>query len=669
MERITVRAIVSVMFMLSLIAGAPAHAEPFVVVKDGQAMCDIVVDTRGSLMSRVDWEQETRWQKSKTRRGLDYYLLLSTWAEFLSSRLGVSSGAKIPVLIDAKPGRPAIIISLAENYPDIAANAGLSFAARDQDPITHCDAFCIATTKDRLYLLGHTDLATRHAVAELLRQLGHRFYNPSPRWWVAPQKRDIIADINTAYVPQFFSSVIGGASGHDCSDAVFGGLPTGVLWDEDNRWGSANQHSGNYMGSLRLYNIPCFKLMVLTHRADFAEHPEWFAVSKEGNRDTNNLGSLCVSNPELIQYIVNNRVKELQALRKLYRVYPAITIEGSSGCQCPECTQFANDHDLLFSFYNKVAKGVRDEIPDAYVTVRSWQAQPPSFELEKNIIVQVPKGYLEQWKPRAAFLKIGDGWGGFVPGADAAHDPEYHQKWIPYYLDHNVRGVIIDTPGYWGALTPSVYIGFQLLRDRTVNVEALLEEYYALCFGKAAPHLKDLQEKNRAAPALTRDNLLPRFRDLELAYRVEEDADIRKRIIDLMSYYHFLLLWHEKDLIKERQGGRDDVYWHQGVLPVMRFASRTRYRQMLCLTYVTASLCFRDALADKRMDFYSNYRLMNWIQAKKEPIWSHPDLPVLDPRAGFTMFDDPGLLETFNDDEVLALFREDLKRLTKELGQ
>ncbi|NQU10930.1 hypothetical protein HQ590_09080 [bacterium] len=69
------------------------------------------------------------------------------------------------------------------------------------------------------------------------------------------------------------------------------------------------------------------------------------------------------------------------------------------------------------------------------------------------------------------------------------------------------------------------------------------------------------------------------------------------------------------------------------------------------------------------MDFYSNYRLINWIGAKKEPIWSHPDLPVIDPKAGFFTLDDPGLLETFNDDEVLALFREDLKRLTKELGQ
>lgn len=150
------------------------------------------------------------------------------------------------------------------------------------------------------------------------------------------------------------------------------------------------------------------------------EHPEWFAMQVDGSRELPPKESrprLCKSNPELVEAIAREKLKELKANPKQGSVSLMTHDGGQMGmCLCPACKAmdppegnvtkiWTYDHatkkiewfdyvsltDRMFSFYNAIAEKVAKEYPDVLFCGQAYSvysAPPVKTRLHPNIIIR-----------------------------------------------------------------------------------------------------------------------------------------------------------------------------------------------------------------------------------------------------------------------------------------
>jgi 4-oxalocrotonate tautomerase len=658
--------------------GAMAWAEPFVAVCEGQAVCDIVVDTRGSGISAPAFQKEQAEMKIK---GRFYYFALQPFARWLAEELEKSTGASLPILVDEQPSRAAIVISLAENYREIAEEAGFDFAAREQNPFPNYDGFCIVSTPDRLYILGQTELACRQAVALLLNRLGFRYFNSSPRWWIVPEQWTLAIDLNLIHIPTFFDVAVPTKRGYDINTGACG---SGVImWERGHRFAYANHGTGthHFSNTHRVFVGPCTGRIVRDNKAAFDEHPEYFALLANGQRnnpDNVYRASLCLSNPGLIQLVTEDRVRKLREMRAVDRFSAMVTIEQTSGdeCQCADCSP-GPYVDVLFRFVNAVARGMRAKIADGFLGIRA--IEPPSFPIEPNVYIGTRSTAVGAWRDKATLLGAG-GDGSFrngilvgktrlFPGTPVAeHVAPYDsaRKTLKHYQNLNVVATELGHQSFFGCQTPQLYIGLQMIWNPDVNVNALLDEFYILCFRKAAPVMRELLEAGykTARPPIPSSSILAWGQLLDQAYGLEENSGVRGRIVDLMGYLHYLILLHEFDEVRVREGTHNEAYY-AALLPMMTYvASSERYRMMFNAGSLAYDFCKKDAAADGRMDFHYHRLALEG----KDPVWMDAKFPM---RAGyeFRHMGDPEVLASYNDAKVIATFQTDMAKLNQQVNQ
>jgi hypothetical protein len=249
----------------------------FTIVKDGVARGDIVVDARGALGG-----------------GPATLLDAGNW---LSECIEKSSGVKLKVLQEAGD-TPCVIIGRADAYPDIAEKAGLTSKAYD--------AFCIVTRADRLYLLGNSEAAARHAVATLLHRLGFRWFAPSPQWHFVPSLANISVDLNLVDEPKLAHRGIW--------YAYAGG--EAALMENYRRWAIANRLSVNSV----INTGHSYGNIIGRNQAAFDAHPKYFALLPDGKRDNERsilARKFCFSNQGLIDLVVQDRISLLEEYRRV----------------------------------------------------------------------------------------------------------------------------------------------------------------------------------------------------------------------------------------------------------------------------------------------------------------------------------------------------------------
>jgi len=170
-----------------------------------------------------------------------------------------------------------------------------------------------------------------------------------------------------------------------------------------------------------------------------------------------------------------------------------------------------------------------------------------------------------------------------------------------------------------------------------------------------------LQDGYRQAnPPIPPSQILSWCRLLDKAYDVEQDAGVRRRLVDLMGYMHYQILLHEFDKVREREPTRNDAYY-AALLPMMTYvASSERYRMMFNAGSLGYDFCKKDAAEDKRMEFHY-HRLAH---EKTDPIWMDPKFPM---RAGydFRHMGDPEVLASYDDAGVIETFKADMAELSK----
>ena len=134
------------------------------LLENGQAEIQVVADVRETITAEAVTIKEA--------------------ANWIAQSLDQASGTKFK--ITSKPGgKPSLVIGLKKAWPEVAR--AVSF---DTDKY---DAYAIVTQtqKKQIYVLGNSDEAARHGVADLLRRWGFRWFAPSSKWHVKPHLKNL----------------------------------------------------------------------------------------------------------------------------------------------------------------------------------------------------------------------------------------------------------------------------------------------------------------------------------------------------------------------------------------------------------------------------------------------------------------------------------------------
>lgn len=610
-----IRRLTGVAMMSGLLWGIGTARAQLTIVDGGRARADIVVDTRGAAGNMAN--------------------VLNEAGNWLAEAIDQATGVK-PTVRGSVGERPAVVVARADQYPEAARQAGLDSHA--------FDAYAIVTEPRRVLLLGASEPATQHAVAHLLHHWGFRYFNPMPAWWIVPHMDTLSVELNIAEAPKLASRRIWYAYG----------VREPLLKQGYERWALAARLSNGG----RFHTGHSYGHIIGRNAAAFEAHPEYFNLLENGERNTRapiNARKFCVSNEGLVQLVIEDRRRLLAEYRESNPYAFMVSVDPSDGegtCHCEKCAAIGTTTDRVFQLANEVARALAAEEPPGWVGLYAYSSHrmPPTIRIEPNVYVQVAMGFnktpytlpqlIEKWAERVHSIGLREyygveAWDWGLPGRMRGARSAYHAEWIPYYAARNVNAINAETNANWGAQTLGLNVAAALMWDPDADVEAITDDYFTKAFGPAAAPMRRLQEKFDAAPPLRGATLLPAFCDIQEAYDATDDVSIRRRIVDMMSYAHYLIVFRQFQNMQAAEGERNDAYY--GALkPLMQYAWQTRLRGMVHYYALARRLCNGLPKSDDRMDFYM-------FAKDPPPIW----------QTGGQL----------TDDEVVKLFEADIEAL------
>jgi hypothetical protein len=336
------------------------------------------------------------------------------------------------------------------------------------------------------------------AVAELLEQLGVRWFMPGDIGTVVPQLGTIrVNNQQTIQVPSLSSRQLQ-AVGDRGSDSA-------SLWESHMRIGGLRFPSSHGAPGLSP-NTTLFK-----------DHPEYGSLVN-GKRSTR---QLCISNPGVIAEVV-------KATKEHFRANPDApwvgmgANDGRGFCECPDCKaldaadydpfgHFESMTDRYVWFFNQVLKGIEDEFPNkqiAFYAYSVYNRPPVKIRPDRRIVPAVAlitlcrfhgtgtascpeKDYenwvISQWCKLVPQVYWRGYWFNLADPGLPYFFVERVRKEIPAYKQAGLVGIRSESPPNWaGGATPSLYIACKLMWNEKADVDALMTDFYDKFFGPAA---------------------------------------------------------------------------------------------------------------------------------------------------------------------------------------
>ncbi|MCX5643043.1 MAG: DUF4838 domain-containing protein [Candidatus Omnitrophica bacterium] len=483
-----------------------AGEKPVVIVSQGQAKAVIVIPDGAE-----DWAQK----------------LYAQAAEELREYVAQATGAKLVIVASAKyDGGPAVFVGLSE----AAQKAGF-------DPgELRAEGFRVVTKSGNLAILGSDDSPSRYGsiagynqkevdttgtlfgVYDVLeRFVGVRWYWPGELGTIVPRSPDLkISPVDYTDAPMLGRRDMWPFQYYPDSpsdQALFQkkwrhGNGTGVVWN----------HS--YVGWDELYG---------------KTHPEYFALLKDGTRDTTYYhGHFCYSCPGVL-------AQEMANFAAFYEKGDASPWAGWSiapradyvqmlpndcygGCECADCQKMIQlrkakipeleEHsELIHNYYAKVAAEVKKRWPEKKVIVGAYDTYtlpPRTVTYPDNVVVGlcIMDGMAFHRDP-----KIRKFWFGVIDEYNRLtknpvevwnyicwpqtstkaplHFPftvvDWHRE-----ISGRVSGEFINggTGRSYALDHLTMYFWYKAMWNPNFNVQSALNEYYKLCYGPAAPAMK-----------------------------------------------------------------------------------------------------------------------------------------------------------------------------------
>ncbi|MFA6929432.1 MAG: DUF4838 domain-containing protein [Lentisphaeria bacterium] len=278
-------------------------------------------------------------------------------------------------------------------------------------------------------------------------------------------------------------------------------------------------------------------------------HPEWFALYK-GQRDFNMTclkeGNLCLSQPTLVEAFALE-ARNFFKKSPESRIFPVMPNDWFNQiCECPECQaqaeydkpDYAKFSNYVWRFVNKVAREVAKTHPDKFIgcaAYSSFMGLPDQVKMEPNVAITFTTStgfrfddfyrtrndvWLYDWSQYTKNFYL---WNYFCWDMTNPHLsglPIAFTHWIDKDVKKQkgfVKGTFIEAdfgPGNnYRIVNPelnhlNLYILGRLMWDSSLNVDELLEDYYANFYAQSAPELKKFW--NRAEEIWTNMNVKKR---------------------------------------------------------------------------------------------------------------------------------------------------------------
>ena len=266
------------------------------------------------------------------------------------------------------------------------------------------------------------------------------------------------------------------------------------------------------------------------------EHPDWFAMQADGSRvqaPGEKRPRLCKSNPELIEAIVQEKLKELRAHPGQKSVSLITHDGGDTGfCLCPKCKaldppegrptqiwtynheakrvetmQYVSLSDRMFWFNNQIAERVAREFPDVLFCGSAYScytAPPLHIKLHPHVVLRYAGMDYNSDAARREGLAEWDGWvkaatmvqyrpnfllAGRKEGIPAIYVHKLAED-IRHMAERGLVGTDFDACMHnWAVQGLTYSILAKLLWNPKLDVDAEIQAYCQAGFGKGGPEI------------------------------------------------------------------------------------------------------------------------------------------------------------------------------------
>jgi len=291
------------------------------------------------------------------------------------------SGAKLPLADDTASISGCLVLvghsKFTDRVPNLKIPSGRTKNLREE-------GFVIRTHGNRLVLAGNDTepyLGTRYAVIEFLHRLGVRWFMPGEMGEIIPKISTLtVSPVNITQRPDFpvrdFWEHSRGNMASECAE-----------WKIHNKM---NPHS------VEVFGVPSDGSVAgLLPKEQFEDHPEWFALNKDGTRSKDHP---CMTSEGMIKYFVDGVKANAQKGKAVTAFAP---VDGNPRCWCQNCARIGNCFDGFgannrdpepeysisnewFYFVNRILTEVNKEYPDHIIATNGYANRdiPPEMPPE-----------------------------------------------------------------------------------------------------------------------------------------------------------------------------------------------------------------------------------------------------------------------------------------------
>lgn len=493
-------------FFLSL-AGC-AVAEPAKLAGDGRVLLPLMIGGNASASTKA------------TAAELATYLTRITGAPF-----DVETGS----------GAEGIMLGRASDFPELSSIGefgGGPFARED---------YLLRSSKQRLLLIGASDLAVSHAAWDLLHRLGYRQFFPGETWEIIPKIRELAIDVDARETPSFHARRI---------------------WYNWGLWGYNDQPYAQWCARNRA--IQGFKLesghaydaIIAANRAEFETHPEYIA-QVNGKRELRADAKFCISNPGLRKLVVDSAVAQFrkEPQRDSISMDPS---DGGGWCECDACARMGSVSDRVITLANEVATAISAlGIGDKYVGHYAYNqhSAPPAVRVHPRVIPSATTAFigggltfdqvLTGWRAQGATMGVYDylsvvDWDWNLPRGGSGSRPKRVADLLARIHAQGARFHDAESGDCWGPCGLGYYIASRVMWDvrEAKTVDAIVADFLEKSFGAAQGPMRGFynlitEDAQRRSPS---DIVGRMYRHLEAARGATTDPAVLRRIDDLTLY-------------------------------------------------------------------------------------------------------------------------------------
>ncbi|MEO6907885.1 MAG: DUF4838 domain-containing protein, partial [Abditibacteriaceae bacterium] len=452
--------------------------------------------------------------------------------------------------------------------PNAPADAVAKLKGKGREPF-------IVRSKDSksLWIIANGDEGLAYGIYFYLDKLGCRWFLPNENWTIIPKNIDVALKIDRLVAPAFQLRNFNGTGGFGPPFALDPKVDNNYRLRfaiQEDTWKLRNGFGGEY--TIGGHMGESFNL---DDKAILEKHPEYYAPI-DGKRAWSEEGKLDPTNADAVKLWVDYCLNRFREQRKTAPDSPAswaVSVDPADGggyCDTAECRAMFQAHgendqtfysNQVFYMANQVAKAVRKEFPDGFVSLYAYASHsaPPSFALEPNVAVMMipygfnysglaPNDFIAAWSKKTSHLSIYDYW--TIP--DWSWDqPTFNFLQTPkdkigYWYAHNVTGFESESTYSAGAMGLAWYLSSRLMWNPHADQNWFLADFYPKSFGPAAPPMKRMMERWATGFMLTSQEIAMSFHDLQEAEKLADgDTAIQARIDDFAKYVQYLRLYKE----------------------------------------------------------------------------------------------------------------------------